>query len=367
MGYQRIKYESLDKLCLDAFPKFGFTLDEAKIIRDVLLTADLYGIESHGVQRMVLYHKNIEKGIVDMNTKPEIIFETPVSAVIDGNNAMGQIIGYRAMQLAIQKAKKSGIGIVSAKNSNHFGIAGYYAQLASKEGLIGLCCTNSEAIMVPTNGRKAMVGSNPIACAVPADPCDFFFDASTTVVTRGKVEVYHKMNKPLPDGWAVDIDGNTTNDSNEVIENIKAKRGGGILPLGGSDESMGGHKGYGFGMICELFSSILSQGGTSNYCVNGVHGNICHGFMAIDPACFGNPDDIKQHFSTYLREIRESPKAEGCDRIYTHGEKEQIAVEDRMRNGIPVNDNTMAELLDLCKSLKLNSFDYFGDYQLKAE
>ena len=186
MGYQHWKYETLHAFCMEAFEKFGFTEAEANIIQDVLLTSDLYGIESHGMQRMVRYHKCIEKGMIHVDAKPEVVFETPVSAVIDGHDGMGQLIGHKAMTLAIEKAKQSGVGIVSVRNSNHYGIAGYYAKMACREGLIGFSCTNSEAIMVPTNGRLAMLGSNPIACAMPAEPYDFFFDASTTVVTRRK-------------------------------------------------------------------------------------------------------------------------------------------------------------------------------------
>ena len=193
MAYQHWSYDTLHRLCMEAFQKFGFTEAEADIIQDVLLTADLYGIESHGMQRMVRYHKCIEKGMIDVHAKPEVVFETPISAVIDAHEAMGQLVSHKAMEMAIEKAKTTGVGIVSVRNSNHYGIAGYYAKMACKEGLMGFSCTNSEAIMVPTFARKAMLGSNPIACAFPAEPYDFFFDASTTVVTRGKLEMYNKM------------------------------------------------------------------------------------------------------------------------------------------------------------------------------
>ena len=362
MGYQKWSYELLHGFCIDAFEKFGFTEAEANIIQDVLLTADLYGIESHGMQRMVRYHKCIEKGMIHVDAKPEVVFETPVSAVVDGHDGMGQLIGHFAMELAIEKAKKSGVGIVSARNSNHYGIAGYYANMACKEGLIGFSCTNSEAIMVPTFGRKAMIGSNPIACAMPAEPYNFFFDASTTVVTRGKLEMYNKAEKPLPEGWALDKDGHPSTNAPDVLANIVAKNGGGIMPLGGSTEKLGSHKGYGYGMLCEIFSSILSMGGTSNYCMTGGRGNICHGFMAINPAFFGDAEAIRKHLSTFLEELRESPKADGQERIYTHGEKEVAAVKDRMEKGIPVNDNTMVEVLDLCNYLGLDFGKYFGSY-----
>ena len=227
---------------------------------------------------------------------------------------------------------------------------------------MGFSCTNSEAIMVPTNGRMAMLGSNPIACAFPAEPYDFFFDASTTVVTRGKLEMYNKEGKPLPEGWALNAAGKSSTSAPEVLANIVGKKGGGIMPLGGATERLGSHKGYGYGMLCEIFTSILSMGATSNYCMVGGKGNICHGFAAVNPAFFGDPEAIKGHFSQYLRELRESPKAEEQTRIYTHGEKEAAAVKERMASGIPVNDNTMAEVLEMCRYLKMDFSAYFGGY-----
>lgn len=367
MGYVNWSYELLNKFCNDAFTTFGFTEDEAKIITDVLLLSDLYGIESHGMQRMVRYHKSIEKGMIDIHAKPEIVFETPVSAVIDGHDGMGQLIGHKSMELAIEKAKSSGIGIVTARNSNHYGIAGYYAKMACDAGLMGFSFTNSESIMVPTYGRLAMLGSNPVACSMPAEPYPFFFDSSTTVVTRGKLEIYNKLRKPLPEGWALDKDGHPSTDAPDVLKNINAKNGGGIMPLGGSTETLGSHKGYGYGMLSEIFSSILSLGMTSNYCMQGTKGGICHGFAAINPAIFGDPDKIKEHLSNFMKELRDSPKAEGQERIYTHGEKEIEAIAVFMDKGIPVNDNTMIEILDLCEFLNLDFSKYFGDYRANKD
>ena len=358
-----IQEEKLNAFCQDAFEGFGFSPEEAGIIKDVLMMSDMYGIQSHGMQRVVRYHKGIEKGLIDINAKPEVVFETPVSAVIEGHDAMGQLVGHFAMELAIKKAKESGIGIVSARNSNHYGIAGYYADLALKEGLIGFSCTNSEAIMVPTFARKAMLGSNPIAFTMPAEPYNFFFDASTTVVTRGKLEMYNKLGKELPNGWALNKDGKASQNASEVLGNISDHVGGGIMPLGGNTEQLGSHKGYGYGMLCEIFASIFSQGGTSNKCMTGGRSNICHGFMAINPAIFGNPEDVKKHFSTFLQELREAPKAEGADRIYTHGEKEAEAIEVCRKEGVPVIDKTVAELFDVCHLLKLDPKKYFGDYE----
>ena len=172
MGYQYWKYDKLNELCNDAFQKFGFNAEEAKIISDVLLMSDRYGIESHGMQRMYRYYKSIQKGMIKVESKGNVVFETPVSAVLDAEDGMGQVVGHKAMQMAIDKAKKVGIGMVTVRNSNHYGIAGYYAKMACKEGLIGISCTNTNAIMVPTYGRMAMLGTNPIALAMPAEPYD---------------------------------------------------------------------------------------------------------------------------------------------------------------------------------------------------
>ena len=196
---------------------------------------------------------------------------------------------------------------------------------------------------------------------MPAEPYDFFFDASTTVVTRGKLEIYNKLQKPLPEGWALDKNGKGTTDASDVLKYIVAKAGGGIMPLGGEIEQSGGHKGYGYGMFCEIFCSILSMGLTSNHTHIGGKGGTCHGFIAINPAIFGDADAIRAHLSTFLQELREAPKAEGAARIYTHGEKEVLACEDRLKNGIDVNINTVAEMVDLANYLKMDVKEYLGE------
>ena len=364
MAHMNFPVDVLEQFVTDAFLKFGFSEEDAKIITDVLITADKYGIESHGMQRVSRYNNGLQSGLIKLDAKPEVVFETPVSAVIDAHEGMGQPVSYRAMNLAIEKAKTSGIGIVTVRESNHYGIAGYYALMAVKEGLVGFSCTNSEAIMVPTYGRLAMLGSNPIAVAAPAEPYPFFFDASTTVVTRGKLEMYRKAEKPLPDGWALDETGAPSNDAERVLVNIVNKTGGGIMPLGGSAEKTGSHKGYGWGMVCELFSSIFSQGCTSNRTHRDGHGGTCHGFMAIDPAIFGDADAVKDHLSTFLEELRAAPKAEGAKQIYTHGEKEVLAVERVKKEGVPVDEKTVIELKQMADYLGMDFAKYFGELDL---
>ena len=358
--YFSFRYEALKRFTEDAFKKFGFSHSESEIITDVLLTSDLYGIDSHGLQRLVRYHKSIEKGMIDMKAVPETLSETPLSAVIDGKGGMGQLIAYNAMKTAIDKAKKLGMAIVTVRNSNHYGIAGYYANMACAEGLIGISMTNTKAIMVPTGGKLAMLGSNPIAVAMPAEPYNFFFDCSTTVVTRGKLELYNKTDKPLHDGWALDENGTVSRDPARVMKNIIGNAGGGILPLGGADEVSGGHKGYGYGMVCEIFTAILSMGLTSNHTYTNGECGICHGFIVIDPKIFGDAEQIKKNLSEFLRELRESPKADGSERIYTHGEKEHFAYLERMKNGICIDRNTVIEMAELCRYLSMDVEAYLG-------
>ena len=363
MNSVRYAPEKLEALCKEAFARFGFSAEDASQITDVLMLADLYGIRSHGTQRLIRYRKAIERGSVDVKAKPEVVFETPVSAVIDGHMGMGQLISAFAMKKAIEKARAVGIAFVTVRNSNHFGIAGYYTKMACDAGLIGICVTNSESIMVHTGSKKAILGSNPIAFAMPADPYPFWFDAATTVIPKGKLEVYHKAEKELEDGWAVDESGEVCRDPKRVIDCIDAKRGGGILPVGGATEESGSHKGYGFSMMCELLCSITSGGATSNHHVraSGVGAGTCHAFIVIDPKIFGNEEEMRANLSVFLQELRDAERADENVPIYTHGEKEIAKRADNEKNGVEVDINTVAEMKSLCDSLGMDSREYLGD------
>jgi len=348
--YRQIETEKVRGFCENVFQSYGFGIDDSKTITDVILRADLYGIESHGVQRLIRYFNELNSGMSDVSAKPEIIFETAISAVIDAHKSMGQLAGVRGMELAIQKARVSGCGMVTVRNSNHYGIAGYYSGMALESDLLGISMTNSEAISVPTFGRKAMIGSNPIAISIPADPVPFSFDAATTVVSRGKLEIFNKSGKPLPQQWALDSAGHPSTNAAEVLNNIIHKLGGGIAPLGGTDELNGGHKGYGLGIAVEIFTAIFSGGLTSNYVgVTPGFNGICHYFMAVDYGIFGDKKAIKTCLSAFLRELRESEKAEGRIRIYTHGEKEKEMITERLKGKIPVNEKTLSEMEKIAK------------------
>ena len=354
MEYRKISYDKLKTFCEAVFAGYGFTGEEAAKITEVLLAADLSGIESHGIQRLTRYHHEItDLGYVTVDSKPEIVKETPVSATIDGHDGMGQLISDFAMKVAIEKAKKAGIGLCAVRNSNHYGIAGYYARMAADEGLIGISMTNTESIMVPTFGKEPVLGTNPIAFAMPADPVDFCFDSATTVVPRGKLEVYVKRGNGLPKGWAVDETGSDSDDADRVLKNIISKAGGGILPLGGSGELLSGYKGYGFGMICEICSGILSQGALSTEIARKpgpIHTS--HFFAAVDYGMFGDRKEIENRLSGLLDYIRNTEKADGCERIYIHGEKETEARRRVLTEGVPLNEKTYAEMKEIAAYTK---------------
>ena len=361
MAYHHIPYEDTRLFCIRVFQGYGFSEEESTRITDVLLDADLCGIESHGIQRLIRYHKEVTGGYVKVNAKPQVVKDVPLAATIEGNDAMGQILSVMAMEMAMEKAKKYGVGMVAVRNSNHYGIAGYYTRMAAEAGLIGVCMTNTEAIMVPTFGREAMLGTNPIAFSMPAQPIPFTFDAATTVVPRGKLEVYVKRGNGLPLGWALDENGHDSDDADRVLKNIIGKTGGGILPLGGSGELTSGYKGYGFAMLCEIATAILSGGTTSNYIYKTPgRSNIAHCFIALDYGMFGDKAEIEANLSKFLQEVRDSDKAEGQERIYIHGEKEAEAHDRVKHEGVYLNEKTYAEMEMIAQFT--GAGDYLPDY-----
>ena len=361
MSYQVLYYNDLKYFCEEAFERFGFNKKDSAFITDVLLLSDLYGIDSHGTQRIVMYHDLINGGNIDIDAQPEIVMETPVSAVIDGKRGMGHLIARYAAETAIEKAKLSGIGIVTVRNSNHYGIAGYYSKMACNEGLIGISMTNSRVSVVPTFSKTPMLGTNPFAFCIPANPQPFNFDAATSVVPIGKIEVYNKEEKPIPLGWGMNVDGYDETDPAEVLKGVLSGKSG-VHPVGGGTEEFGGHKGYGYAMVVEIFCSILSMGTTSNHIMEKAgQSGICHFIAAIDPKIFGDPSAIQRHLETYLDEIRHSEKAAGRERIYTHGEKEAEAYAKRMKDGILVNNNTISEMKNLADDLNMDLYQYFPD------
>lgn len=362
MGYRYYDYEMLKQLSISVFEKYGYSVEDAQTIADVLLKADLMGIESHGVQRLTLYPFGIRIGRIKVDAIPEIERETPLSAVIDAHNGMGQIAGVRAMRLAITKARKYGMGLTLVRNSNHYGIAGYYSLMAAEEGLIGMSMTNTQALVVPTFGKKPLLGTNPIAFTVPAKPYPFHLDMSTSVVTGGKMEVYAKNHEQCPRGWLVDENGIENTDPGIFVAN-RGKGKGGLLPVGGAGEQLSGHKGYGMSMLVEIMTGIFAGGATSSRVRLAPDKELCcHMFLAMDPEMF--EDDREKLFnrlSEFLQMLRDSDKAQGHNRIYTHGEKEFCNMKKVRESGVPVNDVTYEEIMKVCEEVGIDAKEYLRE------
>lgn len=354
----RVQAEDLRQFCTEAFVKLGIPRRDAEITSDVLVAADLRGVDSHGVARLKRYVDGIRSGMMRPDAKPRVVHETPATAAIDADAGLGQPPAYWAMQMAIEKAKIVGAGFVAVRNSNHYGIAGYYAMMALEHDMIGISTTNADVLVVPTFGRNAMFGTNPIAMAAPAaSERPFVLDMATSVVPRGKLEVYDRLGKPLPDGWATDEKGRGTNDPGRVLKNFASRAGGGLLPLGGEGELHSGHKGYGLALAVDILSAILPGAAYANLVypstpegkpLPSAIGHLCAA-LRIDG--FRPVDQFKADMDDLIQRVKNSEKAEGADRIFIHGEKEFETHADREANGIPLNPKVAATLKSLGEEL----------------
>ncbi len=354
----RVWADPLKDFCVRVFQKLEMPEEDARITADVLVSADLRGVDSHGVARLRRYVNGIRDGMMHVNPSVEVVTETPTTALIDAGGGLGQPVSYRAMERAIAKAKEYGCGFVTVRNSNHYGIAGYYAMMALPHDCIGISMTNAAVLVVPTFGRDAMLGTNPIAVAAPANrERPFVMDMATSTVPRGKLEVYNRQEKPIPLGWATDETGTPTDDPGRVLENFKARAGGGLLPLGGAGELLGGHKGYGLAVWVDIFCAILSGAAYADLVYpktpdgKPLPSRIGHFFGAWRVDAFRPADEFKAAMDDLQRRLKGAPKAEGQERIYIHGEKEYEEAERRSQEGIPLNAKVAADLQNIAAEL----------------
>lgn len=353
MPKKYIPVDTLREFMFEAFVKSGVPEKDAGITADVLIASDLRGIESHGVGRLKMYLDRLKEKVQLPQTKFEIVKEAPATALVDGNHGMGQVIAYRSMRLAIEKAKKYGVAAVAVKNGSHFGIAGYYPMMAIKEDMCGITVTNARPSVAPTFGKKPMFGTNPIAFGVPTDEeCPFLLDMGTPIVQRGKIEVYNREGKEIPPGWAIDMQGNYVEDPEKLLDMMVNKTAS-LLPLGGAGETTSGYKGYGLAMMVEILCSAFS-GGPNLLNLSGVVDgkNVPHrlGYfmIAIDISKFIDVDEFKKITGDMMRDLRNCEKLPGQERIYTAGEKESDKESEIPKTGVPINDN----LQEAMKSLK---------------
>jgi len=354
----RVWAEPLTDFCVQVFIKMGVSEEDARITTNVLVTADLRGTHSHGVARLRRYVQGIRDGMMIPQPDTQVITETPVTALIDAGGGLGQPVSYRAMESAIQKAKEYGAGFVTVRNSNHYGIAGYYAMMALEHDCIGISMTNAAVLVVPTFGRDSMLGTNPIAVAAPAgQERPFVLDMATSTVSRGKLEVYNRQEEPLPMGWATDETGTPTEEAGRVLENFKVRAGGGLLPLGGAGELFRGYKGYGLSLWVDVFCAILSGAAYANTVYpktpegKPLPSAIGHFFGAWRLDAFRPADEFKAAMDDLQQRLRNTPRVEGEDRVYIHGEKEFEQADVSARDAILLNPKVTADLEAIGKEL----------------
>lgn len=347
------------------FVALGTPADEARICAEVLLASDLQGIESHGVGRLKAYYERIRAGVQQVRTEMEVVKETETTALVDGHHGMGAVIGYRSMRLAMEKARRNGLGAVAVRNSTHFGIAGYYSNMAAAEGMIGLAMTNARPVIPPTFGAEPMLGTNPIAFAAPADTAfPFSFDAATSTVSRGKIEVLARAEKPAPEGWVVDGAGQPLTDAREILGCLE-KGSAMLLPLGGSGESMGGYKGYDLATMVEILCASLSGGATMKDLLGKAPDGsrrpymLGHFFLAIDVEHF-LPLDLSRHITgQIMRNLQGARRAPGQERIYVAGEKEHERQRIVCERGVPLNRNLRRDLQAVRDELGIAGYEAY--------
>jgi len=323
----KVKSDELFDFTKQTLIHAGLSKKDATITSKVLLAADKRGIASHGVARLKRYLTAIDNGVIMPNASIELIKETPVSMVIDGHGGMGAVVAYETMQKCIEKAKKNYLCFASVRNSNHYGIAGFYSLMALKENLIGFSTTNSAPLVVPTFAKDAVIGTNPISIGFPGKNSPFLLDMATSTVPRGKLEVYARDEKEIPLVWATDEQGIPTKNAPKVLENVLHRKGGGLLPLGGSEEKTGGHKGYGLSVVVDLLTGGLSGGAMAT----GVYGKknhpsgVCHFFGVIHPDAFCGLGSVESQVEMMISLLKGLTASEGNQQVFVAGEKEFIA------------------------------------------
>lgn len=348
----RVKQDVLVDFCRRVFLRLGLTEEDAVQAADVLVAADARAIPSHGVGRLWRYVNGLKTGLMKPDAKMETVVDTPNSLVINAHGGMGAPVSVKTMARIIAKAETAGSAFGSVRDSNHFGIAGYYAMMALKKDMLGIAMTNTAALGVPAFARQVMFGTNPLAFAAPADKEKaFVLDMSTTVVTRGKIEVHDREGKPMPLGWAVDASGRPAQDSHRILDDMFHRRGGGILPLGGDGEEFGGHKGYGLAVMVDILCAVLAGAptGPDIFDTATSSARVSHFFGAINIASFRDPKAFRADMDRMLERLRTTPVAEGARRVYFAGLKEFEQEADCARNGVPLTAKTCESLRTIAR------------------
>ena len=349
-----ISWELAEQFMVAAFEAVGVPHDDACICVDVLLESDRRGIESHGCNRFKpIYIDRIEAGIQNPVTELEILKDTATTLVADAHNGMGMVASYKAMNAIIEKARTYGLGMAAIRNSTHYGIAGYWATMASEQGMIGITGTNARPSIAPTFGVENMLGTNPLTVAIPTDePFPFVLDCATSITQRGKIEYYARNGKETPAGMVIGADGKARTDSEGILKALMTGEAA-LAPLGGIGEELAGYKGYGYATVVEILSAAL-QGGSFLKALSGLNpdgskapGRLGHFFLVINPEFFLGEEEMRKTAGEILRQLRASKKAPGEERIYTAGEKEYLVWQERKDKGVPVGEAIQKEFIGI--------------------
>ena len=350
-----VPWKLMNDFMIDVFKAYGVPEEDAKICADVLLESDRRGIESHGCNRFKpIYIDRIVKGTLLPKTELEIVKETPTTIVMDAHDGMGMVAAHAMMEKLIQKAKECGMAGGAIRNSTHYGIAGYWTDMAAKQGLIAVTGTNARPSIAPTFGVENMLGTNPLTFSLPTDEeFPFCLDCATSIVQRGKIEFYARSGKDTPEGMVVTHDGKPITDSKAILKMLN-EGSAALAPLGGGPgDEMCGYKGYGYATVVEILSSALA-GGEFMKALSGISPegkaqmyHLGHFFFVVDPEAFMGLDVFKKTAGEICRQLRASTKAPGYERIYTTREKEYLVSLERKDKGVPVNEAVQKELIAL--------------------
>ena len=355
-----VPWDLMNSFLIDAFKGYGVPEDDAKICADVLLESDRRGIESHGCNRFKpIYIDRIVNGTLLPETKMDIVKDTPTTVVKDANKEMGMVASYYMTEMRNEKAAKYGTAGGAVYNSTHYGIAGYWTTMAEKAGMIGITGTNARPSVAPTWGVEPMMGTNPLTFTMPTDEeFPFNFDCATSTIQNGKIEFYARSGKPTPEGLVVTKDGGTMSDSAKILTEMRAGNCA-LLSVGGLGEATGGYKGYGFTTIVEILSAALAGGpylkDLSGKAPDGSSQmyRLGHFFFVINTEFFMGLDTFKKTAGGICRGLRNSQKAPGAERIYTAGEKEWLAWQERKDKGVPVGETIQKEIIEVRDKLGL--------------
>jgi L-2-hydroxycarboxylate dehydrogenase (NAD+) len=326
----------------------GVAPEDAEIVADVLVAADLRGVESHGVARLRRYVEGVRGGRIRAERALTVVRDGPATALLDAGNGLGQPAAVIAMRSAVAKARDAGVGVVAVRRTNHFGIAGYYPGIALAAGMAGFAASNASPQVAPTFGSEPMYGTNPIAIGLPTDPRrPFLLDMATAVVPRGKLERLRREGGTVPVGWAIDQGGEPMTRLDELVDGLVARRGYSLLPLGGQGERLSGHKGFGLGLLVDLLCGPLAGAAWGRHVYGPEGAGLGHCFAALRIDSFRPPAEFVAAATALEAEIRGARKLPGEDRIYVPGEKEAVEAERRLATGIPLHAAVVAELREV--------------------